>query len=247
MIAQVVPMSASALEKWLEYDTYIQLGWRGVLFAVLIGSLIFGIFKHHVGFRNIGPNEGGIREFFGVKLWKLGPGPHFFITGFTNVRKAPLAVGQIDLLGEVRRDELIYRYDVAVQIRVINTRAALIARIYFAEDNDKSDMDNAENVKQITTILKRSLRKLVESGASADEIEKGMKKARKKRLEEKYGSKVFDVLVTELVPRPVSELSAAIRQSPLPPEKIAAILAADNPSGDGTRHLEAIEGGVSAS
>jgi hypothetical protein len=240
-------MSASALEKWLEYDTYTQLGWRGVLFAVLVGSLIFGIFKHHVGFRNIGPNEGGIREFFGIKLWKLRPGPHFYITGFSNVRKAPLAVGQIDLVGEVRRGELIYRYEVAVQIHVINTRAALIARIYFAEDNDKTDMDNAENVKQITTVLKRSLRKLLETEATANEIEKGMKKARRRRLEEKYGSKVFDVLVTELVPRPHSELSAAIRQLPLPPEKVAAVLGAEEALVEGHPHLEALPGGVGAS
>lgn len=236
------------MEKWLEYDTWAQMGWKGVMFAILVGSIIFGIFKHHIGFRSIGPNEGGIRELFGIKLWRLGPGPHFYITGFSNVRKAPLAVGQIDLVGQVRRKELIYQYEVAAQIHVINTRRALIARIYFAEDNDKTDMDNAENVKQITTVLKRSLRKLLESDASADEIEKGMRKARRKRLEEKYGSRVFDVLVTELVPRPVSELSSAIRQTPLPPETVATILEADEAQvADGHPHLEAIPGGIGAS
>lgn len=246
MMAQVVPRFA--VEQYLEYQTYTELGWKGIIFAILVGSLIFGVLKQNIGFRSIGPNEGGIRELFGVKLWKLGPGPHFYITGFSSVRKAPLAVSQIDLNGEVPRGGLVYQYEVAVFTEVINTREALIARIYFVEDNDKTNMENAENTKQLTALLKRNLRQLLETEASAEVIEERLKKMSRKRLNRDYGSRVRSVLVCELVTRPLSEVAAAIKASRTDTAAIAGVLAAsESHVGDGPPYLEAIEGGVGAS
>lgn len=246
-VVTFVTGTSSSASKWLEYETYAQMGWKGVLFAVVVGAVLFGVIKHHIGFRNIGPNEAGIREIFGFKLWKLGPGPHFYITGFTNVRKAPLAVSQIDLVGEAKLLKIVWRYDVSVLLRVIDSRKALIARIYFVEDSDKADMENAENIKQVTTLLKRSVRRLVEAGNTPDDIEAKLKTTKKVRLERDYGSRVLDVLVTELVPRPHSELAEAIRDSGPNAAILGAVLADEEISRTGHPHLEALDGGGGAS
>jgi len=236
VIAQVAPLLTS--QDFLDYHTYSELGWKGVIFAVLVGSLIFSVVKHHIGFISIGPNEGGIRELFGLKLWKLGPGPHFYISGFSTVRKAPLGISEVDLAGEFSLTELTWQYSVVVLIQVLNSRDALIARIYKAEDSDKTDMQNTQNTKQVTAILKRNLRILLESGATAVLVETELKTMSEKQIEG-YGSEICNVLVCELVKRPLSEVADAIRNSGNPLGAISDQMV------NGTHHpLVALEGGV---
>jgi len=242
MIVQVVPQLAA--EKYLEMQTWADLGWKGIIFALLMASLIFGVIKHHIGFIGIGPVEAGIREFCGIPLWKLGPGPHFNIDGFWKVRKAPLAISQIDLKGEFPLDGLTYQYHVAVLVQVINTRQALIDRIYKAEDNDKSNMVNSENTKQVTTILTNRARKLFEKGASAAQVETKLKQKAAKRVKS-YGSEICDVLVEELVLRPQSEIADAIRHSRPDPDTLVGGAAdeIDLTQADDRHGLEVLDGG----
>jgi len=234
--------------------TWQELGFWGAVFAIAVGILIFSIVKNHVGFINIGPNEGGYRELFGITLWKLGPGPHFFVTGFTNVRKAPLARHQIDLIGQVPigkkvKQPYVVTYDVSVITQVIPTKEALRALIYNTEDNDKTNMVNSENIKQVTSLFRRNLRKLIQAGRDEDAIEKKLSKRCKKKLETVYGRKTVEVLVNEIAIRPSSETALAIRSlgnNPLGPTIAAFLPEVTGHTGTERPHFDTIEGGANA-
>ncbi|MEP6710454.1 MAG: SPFH domain-containing protein [Candidatus Saccharibacteria bacterium] len=160
----------------------------------------------------IGPNEAGIRECCGVKLWKLGPGPHPDVEGLWKVRKVSIAEKQIDIEGQVHTADGVKQYQLGVKIRVMNTKAALIARIYRAEDNDKSNMENSQAEEQVTLLLKRNARKLFEDTPTADNVESNLQ-PKSEEDAEGYGYQIVSVLVSELVIRPLSEVAQAIKDS----------------------------------
>lgn len=209
-VVQLIPLfGGGATSTVLDYHWWQQQGWKGILFALVTGVIAFGIAKSHIGFISIGPNEGGIRELFGLKLWKLGPGPHFHITGFSTVRKVSLAIKQFSVRGSVETQGRTYNYRIAVKAHVDNTREALIARIYSAEDNDKTNMVNNENERQIIATLTQSSRKLLTRYSDIDMLEERLTGATKQQLA-KYGYVVDEVIGEEFVLRPLAELAKAV-------------------------------------
>lgn len=198
--------------EWLDYQFWADMGWKGVVFAIFTVALIFSIVKGKIGFVMIGPNEAGIREFCGLKLWKLGPGPHPDVEGFWKVRKVSVAEKQIVIEGQVQTTEGVKLYKLAGKIRVMNTKEALIARIYRAEDTDKSNMENSQAEEQVTLLLTRNARKLFEVNPTADNVEYRLASNSKEEVEA-YGYEIISVLVAELVIRPLSEVADAIKKS----------------------------------
>lgn len=234
MTAQVVPMFRA--EDFVDYHTYIEMGWKGVLFAIVAAAILFGILKGKVGFVSVGPSEAGIRELFGVRLWRIGPGPHLNLEGFWKARKASVAIIEVDLTGEYPSEGYTKQYTTSVWLRVQDTKQALIAHMYRAQDLARDNMENSEAVKQATSLLKRNLRVLLEAGADAAEAETQLENITHKVMLEKYGYVIDEVLVTELTARPQSELAKAITNAN-GPLGAAAVAAEES---DGRAHLEVV-------
>lgn len=237
MTLQVVPFMTQG--DLLDPDTYKELGFKGAMFAISLLILVFCIAKGHIKIVGCGPNEGGIREFFGITLWKVGPGPHLHIAGILPVRKVSFASKQIDLIGAVKQrvgDKLTVDYAVDINIEVRKDKVSIEQRVYGAEDTNRADAENDEAVRQAASLAARFLREVIEEGAEAFEIENSLEEkwsdAEADELSGEserstYGYRIKSVDVKKFVERELSEISRAIQNSPLTPSAptgIASIL-----------------------
>lgn len=235
MIAQVAPMLSTSD---FDYRKYQEMGWTAFCIMILIGIVILAVLRGKISIVSIGPSEAGIRELFGVRLWRIGPGPHLNIEGFWKARKASIAVIEVDLVGEYPLEGYTKQYSASVWLRVQDTKEALIAHMYRAQDLNRDNMENSEAVKQATTMLKRNLRVILEEGEGATVAEQQLEYITHKELLGKYGYEIDQVLVTELADRPLSELARAVATSN---NTMGAVLGVTTP---GHPHLEAVSGGA---
>lgn len=187
MITQVVPFLTQA--DMFDPQTYKELGFKGAAFAISLMLLVFCIIKGHVTIISCGPNEGGIREFFGITLWKVGPGPHLHIAGLFAIRKISLASKQIDVEGEAdrlltvhdlelaseaKRNVTVYDFAFGIKLRVRNTKESIGLRVYKAEDLNRRDGENDEATKQVMSQLCHISRVVVEAGTQSRDIERAI-------------------------------------------------------------------------
>lgn len=229
MTLQVAPYIAYMSQgDMLDPNTYRELGFKGALFAIGLLLFVFCVAKGHIKIIGCGPNEGGIREFFGITLWKVGPGPHLHIAGILPVRKVSFASKQIDLVGSVKQTvggELTIDYAIDINIEVHDDKLSIQRRVYGAEDTNRLDAENDEAVRQAASLAARLIREVIEGGALASEIEDLLREkwtevevdeanGESRRSTFGYGIKTVDV--KKFVERELSEVSRAIRNSWLP-------------------------------
>lgn len=242
MISQVVPFASMGVSSLADPHFWAEQGWKGALITVLLVAILFSLYKGKIGIASFGPSEAGMRELLGIKLYRIGPGPHLDIEGFWKARKTSIAIQQIDLAGEISVDGYTKQYTCAVHLHVQDSKEALVAQMYRAQDLNRENMENSEANKQATAVLKRNFREILEQGTTASDAETKLEAVCHKELREKYGYEIDLVLVTELTDRPMSELARAVAESG---RFDGATLSAA--AGHGPPHLEAIEGGVGAS
>lgn len=224
---------------------WAEQGWKGAIATILLITVLFAIYKGAIGIVSIGPSEAGVRELFGVRLWRIGPGPHLNIEGFWKARKTSLAVIEVNLAGEYPLGDYTKQYTCAVWLRVQDTREALFAHMYRAQDLNRDNMENSEAVKQATSLLKRNLRVILEEGLNATRAEEQLEYVTRKQLLEKYGYEIDEVLLTEVTDRPLSELARAVDKND--GKLSAAGIAAATATEGSPPHFTAIQGGVGAS
>lgn len=242
MISQVVPFASMGVGSLADPRFWAEQGWKGALITVLLVAVLFSLYKGKIGIASFGPSEAGMREFLGIKLYRIGPGPHLDIEGFWKARKTSVAIQQVDLAGEIAVGGYTKQYTAAVHIHVQDSKQALIAHMYRAQDLNRENMENSEALKQATAILKRNFRMILEQGLAPVYAEEQLEAVCHKELREKYGYEIDQVLITELTDRPMSELARAVAESGRF-EDATLSAAADQ----GPPHLEAIEGGIGAS
>lgn len=233
MTAQVVPFLTQA--DMFDLQTYKELGFKGVIFAFSLLILVFCVVKGYIKITGCGPNEGGIREFFGITLWKVGPGAHLHIAGIFPVRKVSFAPEQIDLVGSVAREvdteRFTYDYAIDINFRVRNNKKSIELNVYGAADTNRSDAKNGEALRQAGSLAAHLIREIIEERPVAREIAGELKKRwREVELQESfdsemstYGYGIKSVDVKKLVERELSEIARAIRGQG-PPSAIGAIV-----------------------
>ena len=173
MTLQVVPYLSQA--DMLDPNTYKELGFWGATFAISFLVLLFCVAKGHVKIIGCGPIEGGIRELFGITLWKGGSGPHLHIAGIFAFRKVSFAMKEIDAEGEVNRFGTVYIYSIRIKVRVRKTKECIRRRVYDAEDLNRGDAENDEATKQLTTQITDITREVLEANTPQDDIERAIK------------------------------------------------------------------------
>lgn len=234
-VALYVSLSnASDPNYWLEQ------GWKGAIATILLLAVFFSIYKGAIGIVSIGPSEAGVRELFGVRLWRIGPGPHLNIEGFWKARKTSLAVIEVSLSGEYPLTNYTKQYTCEVWLRVQDTKEALFAHMYRAQDLNRDNMENSEAVKQATSLLKRNLRVILEEGYSASQAEQQLEYVTHKQLLEEYGYEIVEVLLTEITDRPMSELARAVAENGDVTNAVAGAIGA----GQTLPRLSAVDGGA---
>lgn len=236
MTAQVVPFMSQA--DFLDPKTYKELGFWGAVFAIGMLLFVFCVIKGHIKIIGCGPNEGGIREFFGITLWKGGSGPHLHISGIFAFRKVSFASREVELKGQVRRGDTVYTFWLTIKVRVRNTKESIRLRVYKAEDLNRTDAENDEAIKQVTSLLQHIARKQFEAGADVDSIEKEIEDEwGKLELAELHGTATdhdrstygYEILWTdpqEFVEREFSEIARALRgrNDPEAEDAVGAVL-----------------------
>jgi len=217
---------------------WMEQGWKGALFTLLLLTIGLAVWKGKIGFVSIGPSEAGIREFCGIRLWRVGPGLHPDIEGIWKIRKTSVARIKVRIDEEVGIGRLTWQYGVTVYLQVANTKTALIAQIYTAQDLNRENMENSEAVEQATDVLTDDLLELLESsGVTRPELKKKLKKASRQELLRDYGYDIVKIKVRRLVKRPQSELAEAIADGTLSAGALGAVLDSERPA------LEVINGG----
>lgn len=226
MTVQVVPFMSQA--DMFDPNTYKELGFWGAVFAISMLLFVFCVIKGHIKIIGCGPNEGGIREFFGITLWKAGSGPHLHVSGIFAFRKVSFASREVELKGQVRRGGTVYTFWITIKIRVRNTKESIRLRVYKAEDLNRADAENDEAVKQVTSLLQHIARKVLEVGIADEEIEKAVEDEWGKlelaelhgtvsdRDRSTYGYEILWVDLEELVERELSEVARALRNNDAP-------------------------------
>lgn len=213
MNAQVVPFVS--MSNATDPQFWVEQGWKGALLTVILLVVGLTVWKGKLGFVSIGPSEAGIRELCGKVLWRVGPGLHPDAEGIWKVRKTSVARIKIRLDDEYGHGNLTWQYGVTVWLKVADTKAALIAQIYTAQDLNRENMENSEAVEQATDLLMGNLRELLEEGVTSTNLMKHLKKASKKELLVDYGYLVVKTRIRRLVKRPQSELAEAIANGKL--------------------------------
>lgn len=242
MISQVAPFVSMGVGSLADPNFWAEQGWKGALITVFLVAILFSLYKGKIGIASFGPSEAGMRELLGIKLYRIGPGPHLDIEGFWKARKTSIAIQQIDLSGEFTVNGYTKQYTAAVHIHVQDSKQALVAHMYRAQDLNRENMENSEALKQATAILKRNFRTILEQDIAPVCAEEQLEAACHKELREKYGYEIDQVLVTELTDRPMSELARAVVDSGRFADATLSVAAEQGPP-----HLEAIDGGVGAS
>lgn len=235
MTLQVVPLLSQA--DMFDINTYKELGWRGAIFAIGLLLGVFCVVKGHIKIVGCGPNEGGIREFFGYTLWKVGPGAHLHIAGIFPVRKVSFASEQIDLVSSVttcvETVRFTYDYAIDVNLRVRNDKESIRLRVYSAADTNRGNMENEEALRQAGSLVSDLLREIIEAGTVANEVAGTLKRYwHEVELQESfdseqctYGYGIRSVNVKKLVEREFSEIARAISGGE-PPSVIGGVVAA---------------------
>lgn len=225
MTAQVVPYMSQA--DLFNLNTYIELGFWGAAFAIGMLLFVFCVVKGHIKIIACGPNEGGIREFFGVTLWMAGSGPHLHISGIFAFRKVSFATREVEAEGEANRCKTVFVYSIGIKIRVRKAKDSIRLRVYAAEDLNRGDAENDEAIKQVTSQLTDMTREALEADTAQSEIERVIKDAWGQiELAElhdipapygrsTYGYEIICTWTKKLVERPESEMSRAISGSDL--------------------------------
>jgi hypothetical protein len=233
MVVQAVPYFAQA--DLLNWETYKELGLWGALFAIGMLLLVFSIAKGHIKIIACGPNEGGIRELFGITLWAGGSGPHLHVGGIFAFRKVSFAKRQLNVEDEAYHKMvepynigIVYSYAMAVKVYVRRDKKSIKRRVYEAEDLNRNDAENDEAVRQVLSQLQRYARTAIEAGVDQYALEQWIKNkweqlaAREAtgqlpetsvEFEDErstYGYSIATVDVTRFVLRPYSELARAI-------------------------------------
>lgn len=219
-----------------DIQTYKELGVKGVVFAVCVLLLVFCVVKGHIKIWGFGPNEGGIREFFGFTLWLVGPGPHLHIAGILPVRKVSYASEQIDLVSSVTTavgdKRFTYDYAIDINLRVRKDKESVRLRVYAAADTNRGDAENEEALRQAGSLASDLLREIIEAGVGAGGVaEELMRSWHEVELHESfeserctYGYGLKSVNVKKLVERELSEVARAITSSE-PPSATGAVVA----------------------
>lgn len=213
MNAQVVPFVS--MSNATDPQFWGEQGWKGALLTIILLVVGLAIWKGKIGFVSIGPSEAGIRELCGKVLWRVGPGLHPDAEGIWKVRKTSVARTKIRLDNESGHGNLTWQYGVTVWLKVADTKQALIAQIYTAQDLNRENMENSEAVEQATDLLTGNLRGLLEGGVTATSLMKRLKKVSKKELLADYGYLIVKTRIRRLVKRPQSELAEAIANGKL--------------------------------
>lgn len=229
MTLQVVPLLSQG--DFLDPKTYQELGWKGAAFAIGALLLVFCVVKGHIKIIGCGPNEGGIREFFGLTLWTVGPGPHLHIAGILPVRKVSFASKQVDLTGSAERNDTVFDYAADINLQVRNDKQSIRLRVYRAEDANRGDAENDEAIRQVGSLLASLIREILERGTDAARVETALKtrwneiEAQESFESERctFGYGIRSVDLKKLVEREFSEVAQAIKSSP--PPHTGAILA----------------------
>ncbi len=235
MTVQAAPLLTQS--DFLDPDTYKELGFFGAAFAITMLVIVFCVFKGHIKFIACGPNEGGIREVFGITLWKCGSGPHLHISGIFAFRKVSFAFKEIETQDEVNRHGSVFDYSIGVKVRVRNSKESIKLRVYAAEDLNRGDGENDEATRQLTSQLTAIVREVLEADTRPEDIERAVKDYWGKiELDElhgtatdqgrsTYGYEILCVWNRKLVERPQSEMARAIKGSELdhPAPAIAAV------------------------
>lgn len=238
MTAQVAPLVS--MSNATDYNYWVAQGPKGAVITLILLIIGFAAFKGKIGFVSIGPSEAGIREFCGSRLWRVGPGLHPDIEGVWKVRKTSVARIMIRLDDDIFFETLTWQYGVTVFLKVSDTKAALIAQIYTAQDLNRENMENSQAVDQVTDILMGDLRGLLEKDLSSEKIPSDLTEKSERELLREYGYKIEKVTVRRLVKRPQSELAEAIATGELSSRATAAIAELETQQ---VQHLVAIEGG----
>lgn len=235
MTLQVVPLLSQA--DMFDINTYKELGWKGAIFAIGLLLLVFCVVKGHIKIVGCGPNEGGIREFFGTTLWSVGPGPHLHIAGILPVRKVTFASEQIDLVSSVTvpledTKQVTYDYAIDINLRVRNDKRSIRLRVYAAADTNRGDAENEEALRQAGSLASDLIREVIEAGATAGQIERALRglwsevEAHESLDSDRstFGYGIRSVNVKKLVERELSEVARAISGGD-PPKIAGAVVA----------------------
>lgn len=215
MIAQVVPLMS--LTEYTDLGYWQQRGLKSLMFAIVVGVIIFAVIKGGIGFVTIGPNEAGIREFCGLKLWRVGPGLHFNIEGLWKVRKCSVAEFEVEvesevMMGSIPQHSYTIEYIVGCTLKVGDTKADLVAQIYNAKDTDRENMENTTAEKLAKMNLQSTIRKLIENGHGGKKLERLVIKKAQPAMR-RYGYIMVNVMIQKYALRPQSELADALRTS----------------------------------
>ena len=221
MNAQVAPFVS--MTNATDPQFWADQGWKGALITLTLLVIGLALWKGKIGFAPVAPSEAGIREFCGLKLWRVGPGLHPDVDGVWKVRKTSVARIRLRLDGEFGFGFLTWQYGVTIYLQVEDTRAALIAQLYTAQDLNRDNMENSEAVEQATDILLANLRELLESGVATTEVPMRLQDDAREELLDDYGYKIVKTKVRRLVKRPQSELAEAIANGKLSSGILSAV------------------------
>lgn len=223
MNAQVVPFLSQG--DLLDPMTYKELGLFRAIFALSVLVVVFCIAKGHIKVIACGPNEGGIREFFGITLWKGASGPHLHISGIFAFRKVSFASDEVVLNGKVNRESTVYTFEITINIRVRQTKEGIRRRVYQAVDLNRGDGENDQALKQVTSLLRATVRQILEANTPENELEKTilahwgqmelaeLRGTASDRDRSTYGYEILWINTEELVEREFSEISRALRSN----------------------------------
>ena len=235
MMTQVVPMLT--LSNATDPNFWAEQGWKGALITIALLAIGLAVWKDKIGLISIGPSEAGIREFCGVRLWRVGPGLHPNVEGLWKVRMTSVARIKVRINEEVGIGKLTWSYGLTVWLKVADTKAALLAQIYTAQDLNRENMENSEAVEQATDDLTDAILDLLETGTTREKLGKKLIKASRDELLTDYGYEIVKVKVRRLVKRPQSELAEAIANGSLSAAVLGAVIDSERPN------LEVLPGG----
>jgi|GEM_PF-1215143 len=227
MTQQVVPLIS--MSNATDYTYWAELGVKGALITATLIVIGLSIWRGKIGFVSIGPSEAGIREFCGCRLYRVGPGLHPDVEGIWKVRKTSVARIKVRIDDEVGIGTLTWQYGVTVWLKVADTKEALLAQIYTAQDLNRANMENSEAVEQATDDLNDGILDLLETGMSRDRLKKKLKRSCREELMTDYGYEIVKIKVRRLVKRPQSELAEAIANGFLSSAVLGAVIDTERP------------------
>lgn len=143
----------------------LDLGWGNLLYLLIVGLVVLAFKNNWIGIITFGPNDRGLREFFGRPRKLLRDGPHPYIKGLSNMRRASIAVSVIDIEKRVHIAGRTWDYKLAISVRILDARSAIMAAIYTTFDETKTDAYNAQRLSYIHRTVAAAIKALVEEDA----------------------------------------------------------------------------------